>query len=221
MWDLYARWEEMHPDDDAPLVHSAAIGTIMNATATRTGSGVVGPTGKTVRGTISSCSRRAAHRRINGPWRGVTVGRWGIAVLLATIACDPGITLEPVGWTRATDGYRWETEFEGLQFTITRLGGLVGSSWVSPVLEVVNPTDRPFVVESGVLETNGRHYPIRFSDRDDENWRSAMPHSTARIVLDWNFQQPIVNVFADAALVTLHLRIGTDAKIVRVQFQRK
>jgi hypothetical protein len=123
--------------------------------------------------------------------------------------------------SRAPDGYRWESEFEGLQFTITRLGGLVGNSSVSPILEVMNPTDRAFVIESGVLETNGRQYPIRFSSRDAEKWRSALPHSTARISLAWDFEQPIVKVLGDTALVTLHSRIGTDTKALRVQFQRR
>jgi hypothetical protein len=96
---------------------------------------------------------------------------------------------------------------------------LIGQTWVSPVLDVMNATDRPFVIERGLLQINGRQYPM--SDQDDEDSRTAMPYSAVRATLNWNFPEQLHTVFGGEALMTLDVRLGTENKQLRVRFERR
>lgn len=137
--------------------------------------------------------------------------RWRAAGLLAAIAvssCDPGITLHPVE----------SKDIEGIHLTIGRLGGLIGSTWLTPELDVDNPTDAPFIVDGGTLETKGQRYEMQLAGDGGERWRSAAPHSTARIPLPWHFEQPLYEVLGDQATVTLRYRIGSRSEVLVVHF---
>jgi hypothetical protein len=116
------------------------------------------------------------------------------------------------------DNGRWEIECEGVTLSISRLGGLVGTTWLSQEFDVANPT-AVFVVESVLLQTNGRQYPI--ADPVDEKSRTARPCSTVHMVWTWDFAQRVPAVFGRDAVVTLHVRMGEERRALRIQFEKQ
>jgi hypothetical protein len=141
------------------------------------------------------------------------------AILVAAVACDPGVVLAPVDWEKV-DSFRWRKEVDGVTLEIGDIGGLIGSASISPQLRVTNRTSDKFVLEGASLTTNGIAHEAFQSGKPDEKWRSAQPHSQARITIWWSFQRPLYTVLGSDAVVTLKCRLGDRLRLVHVQFHK-
>jgi hypothetical protein len=143
----------------------------------------------------------------------------GLLAAAVLTACDPGISLYPVGWGRPND-HQWSTDVEGVHLTIGRVGGLIGSTSLAPELGVDNTTDMRFTVDGGTLESKGQKYEMQLGGNGQERWRSAEPHSKARITLWWHFDRPLYEVLGDEATATVRYRIGLRSELLIVDFKK-
>jgi hypothetical protein len=139
---------------------------------------------------------------------------------LVVAACDPGLTLEPVGWT-PTGNLQWEAESDGVHFVVSSLGGLVGSEYESFELTVQNRTSAQFVVDEALLETNGKIYKAETPREITEKWPSVSPGATEQISLLWSLDGPLDEVFDETAALRVAFHLDGTEHDIRIDFRRR
>ena len=139
---------------------------------------------------------------------------------LASIACDPGLTLEPVGW-RPAGTLQWEAESDGVRFVVSALGGLVGSEYESFEFTVQNGTSSHFVIDEALLETKGKVYKAETTREITEKWPKVSPGATEQINLLWSLDGPLDEVFDDTAALRVAFHLDATEHDIRIDFRRR
>ena len=143
-----------------------------------------------------------------------------ILASLVVTACEPGLTLEPVGWTPAGN-LQWEAESDGVRFVVSSMGGFVGSEYESFELTVQNRTSAQFVVDEALLETNGKIYKAETPREITEKWPSVSPGATEQISLLWSLDGPLDEVFDETAALRVAFHLDGTEHDIRIDFRRR
>jgi len=143
-----------------------------------------------------------------------------ILASLVVTACEPGLRLEPVGWTPAGN-LQWEAESDGVRFVVSSMGGLVGSEYGSFELTVQNRTSSQFVVDEALLETNGKIYKAETPREVTEKWPSVSPGATEQISLLWSLDGPLDEVFDERAALRVAFHLDGTEHDIRIDFRRR
>ncbi len=132
------------------------------------------------------------------------------------IACDPGYTYHPDDWQPLEKGYSWKKSLEGIDITISSIGNLLGSKYISFSLEFTNRTDKLLVLEGAeLIVQDNQIFKADLPDSGALRWRSIGANQSKSIDLSWTFNQPAIDVLGEHPEVIQNSRIYCFKEVCR------
>ena len=97
---------------------------------------------------------------------------------------------------------------------------LSGSLSVAPEFTIKNETSAPVVLESARLLSKMGDYSADLPGGGAVRWRTAMPGSSQKFPLYWQFKEDVANDLGDEFSILMSFRVGDKLQAVYVKFVR-
>jgi hypothetical protein len=134
-----------------------------------------------------------------------TVGVLSTALLVLTIACDPGMTIRQTSSLGATNG-------AGVAVHIRTSHPLIGETWYAPEVEVTNSSDSPITV-TGVELTVQRATYANKPRRSGTYPLIVPPRETEALDIWFGLHDDVKKTFQQSAELRVHYRISGKEEI--------
>lgn len=155
---------------------------------------------------------------------------WRVLLLASGLAststvCDRGYDFHPVEWTpcevtvRGVTAMDWCFENQDLRVSLNPPGGLVGSSGLSPELQMENLSRLETVLLAPQLFSKGRQFEGIYIGEVHE-WRLE-PGTTDSVDIFFELGEPMRDALGETARISLPYRVGEGpAKHVHIDLRR-
>ncbi len=152
-------------------------------------------------------------------WRVCRIGCSGM--ILALLACDPGIDIAPAEWTQ-TDSATWVGRVGLIVAETGRIGGLVGNEWASVRIRFENPTLVPVAIDSIALAAGTEVFTARtFSTGAEAYGPFVLDAGQSDVVrVSWEFEGiPLFRLFERECEVRFFLRTDSTGAWIGVPYR--
>jgi hypothetical protein len=152
-------------------------------------------------------------RLLESAWSAAVV-LFGVAVGLASAACDPSHSCIPDGWEEDHERYKLALPPLGIELRASEIDWLIGSSGVSHTLEIDNRGDSPVVLEHAELTLKSHTYYDSTVGPPEVG-----PGRSRSIFMVWDLGgQHLSEVFDRHPRFVLHFKVKGKSFVVEVPY---
>jgi len=143
-----------------------------------------------------------------------------ILIVIFLFGCDPGIHLRPSNLDKESIYVR-SLDHGNIQLKIQDIGGLIGETWESFVLDVHNNSKKSLVLESAILEAG----EVRFIGDVEKIGPVKLPRQTVesgkqgRLSSYWDFDKPLFQIYQGKIEIILTFIHGSEEIVLRIPFE--
>lgn len=141
-----------------------------------------------------------------------------LALIVATVlltGCDPGVALDPGGWDKKDQTW-FAKQVGSYNLQLSNIRSLAGEKYQTITLKAENPEDVELRLSSATLATATGTYAAK--GIDGQPWPAAAPKGSAEILMNFEFDQTLQEVYAGDVLLTLNLAHGKGTTMVVVRY---
>ena len=136
-----------------------------------------------------------------------TAGLLLAALLVVTVACDPGMTIRQTSSPGATNG-------AGVAVSVKTSHPFIGTRWYAPEVKVTNSSDSPITVTG--VELTAQHATLTNKPRRSGTYPLIVPPRETRALDIWfDLQGGVNKTFQESAELRVHYRSHGKEEIVQ------